>query len=112
MKFSPYEERELQPFIETCQQFAQKHDVQCTLPDIHNFPVVDPADLDALELRRPGWTDASDVYAAIHKAKAPSQGHASRLGKQLSKRYPHQRMYGPLRAYWIMPPGVAPDYSV
>jgi|SRR6516225_9256115 hypothetical protein len=111
MIYSPYEERELRPAVEAAEAFAAKHGVQCAQIDIHGFPVVDPADLDALEAKRPGWVVAREVYAAIHKAKTPSQAHAIRLGKQLAARYPHQRMYGPLRAYWIMPPGVEPDYS-
>ena len=111
MKFSPYELRELVPAIEAAQAFAAKHGTQCVLPDIHGFPVVDPADLDKLEQRQLGWVVARDVYSAIHKARAPSQSHSIRLGKQLAARYPYTRMYGPLRAYWIMPAGVEPDYS-
>jgi hypothetical protein len=110
MKYSPYEARELLPAIQAAEAFAAKHGTTCVLPDVHGFPVVDPADLDALELRRPGWIVSREVYAAIHKAKVPTQTHAIRLGKQLAKRYPHTRMYGPLRAYWIMPAGVEPDY--
>lgn len=111
MLLSPYEERELLPAIRAAEAFADRHGCTVALPDVHGFPVVDPDDLTALEARAPGWIVARDVYAAIHKARIPSHHHAIRLGKQLAKRYPHQRMYGPLRAYWVMPPGVEPDFS-